>query len=41
VPYFLSEAQKAAHVEASKEMLRILQESEENKFDEITAGDES
>jgi hypothetical protein len=37
---FLSEAQKSARVEASKEMLRILQDSEENKFDGILTGDE-
>jgi hypothetical protein len=41
VPHFLSEAQKAARVKASKEMLRILQDSEENKFDGIVTGDES
>jgi hypothetical protein len=41
VPHFLSEAQKAARIEASKEMLRILQDSEENKFDGIVTGDES
>jgi hypothetical protein len=41
VPHFLSEAQKAARVKASKEMLRILQDSEENKFEGIVTGDES
>jgi hypothetical protein len=40
VPHFLSEAQEAARVEASKEMLRILQDMEENKFDGIVTGDE-
>jgi hypothetical protein len=41
VPHFLGEAQKAARVKASKEMLRILQDSEANKFDGIVTGDES
>jgi hypothetical protein len=41
VPYFFSEAQKAAGAEASKEMLQILQDSEGNKFDGIVTGDES
>jgi hypothetical protein len=41
VRHFLSEAQKAARAEVSKEMLRILQDSEENKFDGIVTGEES
>jgi hypothetical protein len=41
VPHSLSSAQKVARVEASKELLTILQESETNHFDGITTGDES
>jgi hypothetical protein len=41
VPHFLSEADKTARVKASKEMLRILRDSEQNNFEEIVAGDES
>jgi hypothetical protein len=37
----LSDAQKVARVEAAKEMVRILQESETNDFDGIATGDES
>jgi hypothetical protein len=37
----LSEAQKTARVEISKEMLRILQDSEEKNFEGIVTGDES
>jgi hypothetical protein len=40
VPHFLSQAQKVARVEASIEMLRILQESEENSFDGVATSDE-
>jgi hypothetical protein len=41
VPHSLSDAQKVARVEAAKEMLKILQESEMNDFDVISTGDES
>jgi hypothetical protein len=41
VPRSLSGAQKIARVEAAKEMVRILQESEANDFDGIATGDES
>jgi hypothetical protein len=41
VLHSLSDAQKVARVEASKETLRILQESETNDFDGIATGDES
>jgi hypothetical protein len=41
VPHSLSDAQKVAGVEAAKEMLRILHESEVNDFDGIATGDES
>jgi hypothetical protein len=37
----LSDAQKVACVEAAKEMLWFLQESEANDFDSIATGDES
>jgi hypothetical protein len=37
----VSDAQKAACVEAAKEMLMILQEPETNDFDGIATGDES
>jgi hypothetical protein len=37
----LSDAKEVAHVEAAKEMLRILQESETNDCDGIATGDES
>jgi hypothetical protein len=37
----LSDAQKVVRVEAAKEMLRILQESETNDFDDIATGGES
>jgi hypothetical protein len=36
----LSDAQKVARVEAAKETVRILQESETNDFDGIATGDE-
>jgi hypothetical protein len=36
----LAYAQKVACVEAAKEMLRVLQESEMNDFDSIATGDE-
>jgi hypothetical protein len=38
---FLTHSQKAAHVDASKEMLQFLGESEANHFGEITTGEES
>jgi hypothetical protein len=41
VLHSLSSAQQMDRVEASKEMLRILQESEANHFDGIATGDES
>jgi hypothetical protein len=41
VSHFLSEAQKAARVKASREVLRILQDSEQNNFGGIVTGDES
>jgi hypothetical protein len=41
VPHSLNDAQKIAPVEAAKETLRILQESETNDFDDITPTDES
>jgi hypothetical protein len=37
----VSDTQKAARVEAAKEILRILQESETNDFDGVATGDES
>jgi hypothetical protein len=37
----LSDAQKVALVEASKETLKVLHESETNDFDGIAAGEES
>jgi hypothetical protein len=39
VPHFLRRTQKVARVEASKEMFRILQESEVNNFEEIVMND--
>jgi hypothetical protein len=39
--HFLSPAQKVARVEASKTILRVLQEAESNDFEEIATGDES
>ena len=41
VPHSLSPAQKVACVEASTEILRILQESEWDNFDGTATGDES
>jgi hypothetical protein len=41
VPHSFTSAQKVARVDASIEMLRILQESEANDFLGITTGDES
>jgi hypothetical protein len=41
VPHVLSSAQKAARLEASKEMLRILQGSKANEFEGIAMGNES
>jgi hypothetical protein len=41
VPHFLSPAQKFARVEASKTILRVLQDAELNDFEEIGTGDES
>jgi hypothetical protein len=40
VPHSLTYAQKVARVEASIEILRILQNSEANDFDGIATGDE-
>jgi hypothetical protein len=37
----LSDAQKVALVEAAKETLKVLHESETNDFDGIAAGEES
>jgi hypothetical protein len=41
VPHFLSPAQKVARVEASKIILRVLQDAESNYFKGIATGDES
>jgi hypothetical protein len=41
VPHSLTSAQRVARVDPSIEMLRILQESEENDFDGVTTHDES
>jgi hypothetical protein len=41
VPHSLTSAQKVARVDASIEMLRILQESKVNDFNGVTTGDES
>jgi hypothetical protein len=41
VPRLLREAPKAARAEASREMLRILQDSEEKDFEGIVTSDES
>jgi hypothetical protein len=41
VPHFLSPAQKVACVEASKTILRVLQDAESNDFEGIATGDES
>jgi hypothetical protein len=41
VPHFLSPAQKVAPVEASKTILRVLQDAELNGFEGIATGDES
>jgi hypothetical protein len=41
VPHFLSPAQKVARVEASKTILRVLQDTESNDFKGIATGDES
>jgi hypothetical protein len=41
VPHFLSPAQKVACVEASKTILRVLQDTESNDFEGIATGDES
>jgi hypothetical protein len=41
VPHFLSPAQKVARVEASKTILRVLQDAESNDFEGIAMGDES
>jgi hypothetical protein len=40
VPHFLSPAQKAAHVEASKTILRVQQDAGSNDFEGIVTGDE-
>jgi hypothetical protein len=40
VHHSLSDAQKVARVDAAKEMLRILQESETNDLDSTATGDE-
>jgi hypothetical protein len=37
----LSDAQKISRVEAAKEMLRVMQESEINDFDGVATGEES
>jgi hypothetical protein len=41
VPHLMNDAQKVTGVEASEEMLRILQSSQRYDFDGITTGDES
>jgi hypothetical protein len=41
VPYFRSPGQKAAPVEASEEVLQILQESKAIHYDGIAMGQES
>jgi hypothetical protein len=41
VPHFLSPAQKVTRVEASKTVLRVLQDAESHDFEEIATGDES
>jgi hypothetical protein len=41
VPHFLSLAQKVARVEASKTILRVLQDAKSNDFERIATGDES
>jgi hypothetical protein len=41
VPHFLSPAQKVARVEASKTILRVLQDAESNDFEGIAPGNES
>jgi hypothetical protein len=41
VPHFLSPLQKVALVEASKTILRVLQEAESNDFEGIATDDES
>jgi hypothetical protein len=41
VPHFLGPAQKVAHVEASKTILRVLQDAESNDFKGIATGNES
>jgi hypothetical protein len=40
VPHFLSPAQKVAHVEASKTILRVLQDPESDDFEGIATGGE-
>jgi hypothetical protein len=40
VPHSLSHAQKVARVEASKTILRVLQDVESNDFEGIATGDE-
>jgi hypothetical protein len=41
VPHFLSPAQKVARIEASKTVLRVLQDAGSNDFKGIATGDES
>jgi hypothetical protein len=41
VDHFLSPAQKVARVEASKTVLRVLQDAESSDFERIATGDES
>jgi hypothetical protein len=41
VPHLLSPAQNIARVEASKTIVRILQDAESNDFEGIATGDES
>jgi hypothetical protein len=41
VPHFPSPGQKVARVEASKTILRVLQDAESNDFEGIATGDES
>jgi hypothetical protein len=41
VPHFLSPAEKITRVEASKTILRVLQDAKSNDFEGIATGDES
>jgi hypothetical protein len=41
LPHFISPGQKVACVEASKTILRVLQDAESNDFEGIAASDDS